>query len=90
MRLRIVLLATCLEIFGCVTQSLPERPEIILYGIHGDFGPAGFYGINRLTKAMIFKPFNDKSMKGGQCMSAEDFKKYSDWQALVSEIAEKR
>ena len=92
MRLRSALLIICTEflLVGCISMPLPEIPEVTLYGIHGDFGPPGFYGVNNKSKEMIYKPFDHKDMKGGQCFSAGDAKKYFDWQALISEIAEKR
>ena len=82
-KLKKTLLAICLSNVGCALHPIAPPPPITLYGVHGDFGPAGFYGVRWDTRELDFKKFTDPNMKGAQCMSADDAKKYFDWVSSV-------
>lgn len=46
--------------------------------------------MNSNTKEQIKIPAADSSMKGAQCMSADDYKKSEDWVQSVINIAQSR
>lgn len=78
MRNAVLTIAIAISLFLCGCKSLPgspQEPEYQQYGVHADFEPAGFYGVDRKTDEEIYKPFGDPSMKAAQCVSAEDEKK---------------
>jgi hypothetical protein len=86
---RSVLLALSLSsFFGCA--SVPEFPEITQHSVHADVSPPGFYGVNNKTNARTFKQFDDPSMKGAQCLSADDYRASEAWVEQVIELAKQR
>lgn len=85
--LKSVLLIISLSfLIGC--PSLPKIPAHTQYGIHADVEPPGFYGVHNESRKRIFKTFDDPSMKGGQCVSANDYKAIQAWVKEIKQILE--
>ncbi len=85
--IKILLFLTSLEV-GC--QVIPPFPEIKQFGVHADIEPPGFYGVDNYTHQRFYYPFDEKIMKGAQCMNAEDYKASERWVSSVKLIAETR
>lgn len=86
MPLKIALLIISLNLCAC--NTMPPIPEHTQYGIHANINPPGFYGVNSKTKARTYREFDDPVMKGGQCLSAEDFKKFQRYQKELKDWGE--
>lgn len=75
-------------ILGC--NSIPPVPDHVQYGVHADIHPPGFYGVHNRTKERLYRPFEEPSMKGAQCVTLEDYKKLAEWAQKVKEVAERQ
>jgi hypothetical protein len=67
---------------------LPDFPEVWQCQINGN--PRAFYCVNTETKKQMKLPIDDPSMKGAQCLSADDYKKSEAWVDAVINIAQIR
>lgn len=85
---KLALLIASLNFLGC--GSLPPAPHHVQYGVHADVRPAGFYGVDNQSKARIYRPFDDPAMKGGQCLTAGDYRAWANWIEAVKQEAERR
>jgi hypothetical protein len=93
MKLNSALLILILSLSSISCQlfpQVPEFPEVVQYGVYANVNPPGFYGVNNKTKERVYKAFDDPSMKGAQALSADDYKKVSEWEASVVDLASKR
>lgn len=88
MTLKIVLFLTTLSACACAT--LPPPPRHIQYGIQPDITPPGFYGVDSGDKSHHYEPLDSMKMKGGQCVSASDYKELMDYVDFLKEEARKR
>lgn len=82
LRISLSLLVLC----GCA--GLPPFPEVNQCGYNGS--PRAFYCEDTSTHAQVKKSAEDPSMKGAQCLSANDFKKSEAWVRSVEDIANQR
>lgn len=86
---KLTLLITSLSLAACGSQ-LPKAPHHVQYGVHANVSPPGFYGVDNQTKERVFRAFDDRNMKGAQCLTAQDYKEWADWVRAVKQIAERR
>jgi len=78
-------LAFALSLCGC-GKELPEFPEVYQCQVNGS--PRAFYCVNVKTKERVKLAIDDPSMKGAQCLSADDYKASERWVADVKQIAQ--
>lgn len=85
-RLKILLLGISLNLAGCAV--IPPFPEVEQCAYSIKFNK--WRCCNTETKACRNVTRNDSSMEAAQALSADDYKKVSDWVDTVKQIAEER
>ena len=89
--LKRALLVMSLSVMSCVAcESLPKVPRHVQYGIYPQVNPPGFYGVDNESRARVYRSFDDARMRGGQCVTAEDYRKWTRWIDRVKQMAESR
>lgn len=84
---KILILLALLPI-GCA--SLPKVPRHVQYGAYPQVNPPGFYGVDNESHERHYLEFTSPVMRGGQCLTASDYKSWSKWVSAVKAQAEKR
>jgi hypothetical protein len=78
-KLSLVLLIT-LSNLGC--KTLPEKPDLIWWGVYNDADDPGFYSVDP-SRQIVFRGLNDPAMKGSQCLEPRDL---IDLETYITEI----
>lgn len=84
---KILLLLTSLAISACA-PGVPQPPAVWQCQFNGT--PRAFFCVNIQTKERMKLAADEPSMKGAQCMSAQDYKKSEAYVKALIELAKTR
>lgn len=83
---KIALLAIALNLSGC--RTIEDAPEYWQCQFNGN--PRAFYCKNSRSGQRLLVDVNDTSMKGAQCVSADDYRALENYKAYLIDQAQRR